>query len=262
MLSAGSRTSPGPDTAPTDAAGAATTSVVVGGLARGMAAAGLALVAVTLLAVGYLHLAGPTAGISWARRTISEYALTDSAWLFNLGVVALAAGSVCILAALVTQRLARPGSAGVLLGLVWSAALLALVVFPKHNWAVGPSTDGQIHRVASLVAFLALPVAVMLLTRRGRGGRRVHRPGWARAGFWLGVASLVWFSPLAGSFLLAPVTGVPWYRAIPLGTVERGLALTEVLAVLAVGLWAMRVARVGVPGHTRPVPPPPAGADR
>ena len=230
-----------------DAAADRARSAVAGGLARSMAGAGLALVVVTLVGIGYLHLAGPTASISWERRTISEYALTDSAWLFNLGVVTLAAGSVCILAALITQRLARPGGAGVVLGVVWSVALLALVWFPKHNWAVGPSTDGQIHRVASLVAFLALPAAVMLLSRRGRGGRRVRRPAWARASFWLGVLSLVWFSPLALAILLAPVTGVPWYRAIPLGLVERGLALSEVLAVLALGIWAFRAARVAAP---------------
>ena len=60
-------------------------------------------------------------------------------------------------------------SLGSLLGVLWAAALLVIVLFPKHNWAVGPSTNGQIHRVASIVAFLCLPVAVMLLTRRRRG---------------------------------------------------------------------------------------------
>ena len=82
-------------------------------------------------------------------------------------------GSLAILPSLVLTGRARRGSLGVALGAVWSAALLLVMIFPKHNWAVGPSTNGQIHRVASIVAFLCLPIAVLLLTRR----RGVPAPG-------------------------------------------------------------------------------------
>lgn len=195
------------------------------------------IVAATL--VGALHVLPETAGISPVRRTISEYALTDSAWAFNLGVVALALGSLAILAAAVQVGLARVRSLGFGLGLAWVFALLVLVVFPKHNWAVGPSTNGQIHRVASLIAFLCLPLAVLLLTRRRAAGPGTA-PRWA---FWLSVTALTWFATLIGAWLLSPITGVPWYRALPIGLVERGLVLCEVAAVVALGVWVVTATR-------------------
>lgn len=205
---------------------------------RLLAIVGIAGTCLAIVLVGALHLVPQTSGISPIDRTISEYALTEVGWAFNLAVVALALGSVAVVAALVDAGLTRAGSAGTLLGGLWAAALLVIVLFPKHNWAVGPSTNGHIHRVASIVAFLSLPVAVMLLTRR-RGAARRDPPRSALAAFWLAVLSLVWFSPLVGAMLLSPVTGVPWYRAVPIGLIERGLVLSEVLAVLALGIWSM-----------------------
>lgn len=189
--------------------------------------------------VGALHVLPQTAEISPVRRTISEYALTDSAWAFNVGVVALALGSLAILVAAVQAGLARARSLGFVLGLAWVVALLVVVVFPKHNWAVGPSTNGQIHRVASLVAFLCLPLAAMLLTRRRVAGSG-SAPRW---GFWLGAASLSWFGTLVGAWLISPITGVPWFRALPIGLVERGLVLCEVAAVVALGVWVITATR-------------------
>jgi len=45
------------------------------------------------------------------------------------------------------------------------------------------------------------------------------------------------------------VTGVRWWRAIPLGAVERTLALVEVVTVLALGWWASRAARLDASGR-------------
>jgi hypothetical protein len=175
-------------------------------------------------------------------RTISEYALTDVGWVFNVGVLALALGSLAVFAAVVRAGLARPASIGVWLGVAWSAALTVIVLFPKHNWAVGPSANGQIHRAASIVAFLCLPVAVLLLTRR-RGVPRRDHPVAARVAWWFGALSLAWFTPIVGALLLAPVTGTPWFRAIPLGLVERGLVMCEVFAILALGIWVLSATR-------------------
>jgi hypothetical protein len=221
--------------------------------ARLFAVLGLGGAALAIVLVGALHLLPGTAQISPVQRTISEYALTDSGWAFNLGVIALAAGSLAVLAALVSAGRAARWSAGTLLGAVWAAALVAIVLFPKHNWSVGPSTNGHIHRVASIVAFLALPLAVLLLTRR-RGTARGDHPRSATAAGWLAVLSLVWFSPLVGALMLAPVTGTPWYRAVPLGLVERGLVMSEVTAVLALGIWALTSTRRTA--HHRPAATP------
>lgn len=210
-------------------------------VARWLAAAGIGGAAAAVALVGGLHLVPETAGISPVRRTISEYALTDAGWVFNLGAVVLALGSLAVLAALVLTGTARHRSIGSLLTGGWVAALLVVVLFPKHNWAVGPSLDGHIHRAASVVAFLCLPLAVLMLTRRRRStaGGRPDQSLAARSAFWLAVISLLWFAPIAGALLQSPVTGTPWWQAIPLGLVERGLVMSEVLAVVALGCWAI-----------------------
>lgn len=218
-----------------------------------LAAVGLLGPLVGAALVGALHVLPATAGISPYSRTISEYALTGNGWAFNLGTVALAVGSLLILIALSRAGLARARSVEFSLGLLWVAALLTVVVFPKHNWAVGPSANGQIHRVASLVAFLCLPLAVLLLTRRRGAGRGLA----ARCGFWLGGVSLAWFTPLVGAWLLGPVTGTPWWRAVPIGLVERGLVLCEVAAVVALGVWVLTAAN---PAATNPAATNPAAS--
>jgi hypothetical protein len=39
---------------------------------------------------------------------------------------------------------------------------------------------------------------------------------------------------------LRPFTGVPWWQLVPLGLVERGLAITAVVTVVVLGRWAAR----------------------
>ncbi len=220
--------------------------------ARMLAAIGLAGTLVSAVVIGSLHLLPQTAGISPVTRTISEYALTDVGWLFTLGVLSLSAGSLAILVASVLAGLARPGSPGILFGMLWSAALLAVVLFPKHNWAVGPSTNGQIHRAASVVAFVCLPVAVLLLTRR----RARPAPGStaARCAAGFAVLSLSWFAVILGAMVLSPRRSTPWWQAIPLGLVERGLLLSEVLAVAFLAVWVLSATR-----RHRPATPAPSG---
>jgi hypothetical protein len=106
------------------------------------------------------------------------------------------------------------------------------VAFPKHNWAVGPSASGTVHRVATLLAFVALPVAVLLIAR----GRDV----WARLARWLAWGSVGWLSVLFGAIAVGVVSGQAWWRIIPLGLVERGIAGFEVAAVIALAVWLIR----------------------
>ncbi|SDO33156.1 Protein of unknown function [Nakamurella panacisegetis] len=197
----------------------------------------LAAITVTVVTFTLLHLLPPTSAISPVHRTISEYALTTSAWAFNLAVVALAGASVATFAGAIMVRQVKPVSGATVGGVLWVAGLLTLVNFPKHNWALGAiSSSGQVHRMASLVAFLALPVAVMALARR-RGG--AHR-ATARLAFWSGAVSLLWFVPILIAIAVAPRA---WWTQIPLGLVERGMALTEVTALVLVTVLVRRSAR-------------------
>jgi hypothetical protein len=195
---------------------------------RATAAAGLVGVALAVVFVGLLHVryAGD---VDPVRRTISEYALRDLGWMFDTGVLALAAGSVAVLIALVRAGLVRWPSFAAVGMLVWAAGMVAVVVFEKTNWAVGPSVGGVIHRYASLVAFLVLPVATLAATR-GRDG-----VAWPR---WLAAAALAWLGAILSGVVLRPISGVPWWQFLPLGIMERGLAVTEVAIVVALAIWA------------------------
>jgi hypothetical protein len=207
------------------------------------ARAGVAAVALALALIGVLHLVGPSARIDPVRRTISEYALVPGGWVFDVAVVGLALGSAGVLAALVAARLTPAWSwPSVLVG-AWCAGLLLVVAFEKTNWSIGPSVSGYVHRYASLVAFLALPLGALLLARRHRRDADA-RPflRWVRLGSWLALAS---FLPIVGAIALRGVIGVPWWRAVPLGLLERGLALAEVLVVAVLGVWALAHARRG-----------------
>jgi len=126
-------------------------------------------------------------------QTISEYVYSSGAWAFDVGVVALAVGSAALLVGLVRRGLVTPISSGSIFLRLWVIGLAGIVAFPKHNWAIGPSGSGTVHRVASLIAFLAAPVAVLVIARR-----RTHRESAAaRAAFWLGSAG--WHSSLCSS---------------------------------------------------------------
>lgn len=205
------------------------------------AAGGIAAAIASVAIIGALHVLPPSSYVDPMRRTISEYALLDDGWIFTLAVLLLAAGSLSILVGLVRARVLAAVSAGALFLLLWTAALVVVVVFEKHNWAVGPSAGGYIHRVASLVGFLSLPIGAV--TVAGRWLRTGPWRVYARWVFGLGVLSLLAFSPIAYAYLTASPTGLPWWQTIPLGGTERLLALCEVAAVLAMGIWTAAAAR-------------------
>jgi hypothetical protein len=200
-------------------------------------ALGLFGVVAAVVLIGVLHVVPPSSQVSALRRTISEYALLEDGWVFNLGVAALALGSLAVIVSLVGRGVMKAVSIPSALIVVWSACLLLIVAFPKNNWAVGPSMGGSIHRVASVVAFVALPLAAIIVGR-------ATRSAWP---LWLGVISLLWFAVILGAVAMQPVTGTRWWLAIPLGAVERGMLFTEVLAVASMAL-------VRVPQPARQVP--------
>lgn len=180
---------------------------------------------------GWLHVLAPSAEMDWMRRTISQYALMPEGWAFDSATLLLAAGSALILAALLRAGVLTTGAVVALA--LWVAGLVGVVWFEKHNWQSGPSISGDVHRVASVVAFLSLPVGALLAA-----GPRLRAGGAAR---WVavgGVVSLVCFLPILWAVGSEPWTGVRWWRAIPLGGVERLLGLAEVVTVLLMAWWA------------------------
>jgi hypothetical protein len=211
---------------------------------RELAAGGIGAAALGAGLVGLLHLITPPARVNPVRRTISEYALLETAWVFNTALLVLAAGSAAVLASLVATGVVRLWSVGGVALTLWTACLPAIVLFPKHNWAVGPSMTGNVHRAFALIGFLSLPAAALAIG----WAQRTH-PRWGSHAYRtviLGWCSLLCFSPLAYAILSQPLTGVRWYRAVPLGAVERALAVSEVIIVIALGWWALSA---GSPGR-------------
>ena len=207
--------------------------------ARAWASGGVLLVVAGVVAVLALHVLAPE--VAPIRRTLSQYALGPWKSTFDAGVLAVAAGSAAVLVALLRTGLVRWRGAAAGLLAAWCACLVVVVAFEKIDWSVGPTPTGYLHRYASLVAFFCLPAAALALGRAWRGDVR-----WARFAAWsrrLGLAALAWLAPILLGFVLRPLTGVPWWQFVPLGLFERGVALTEVAAVLVMGLWAARAAR-------------------
>lgn len=163
--------------------------------------------------------------------TISEYVYTSGGWAFLTGVLALAVGSILLLVGLIRAGVVAPLSPGSMLLSLWVIGLVGVAAFPKHNWEIGPSTSGSIHRMATLLAFVSLPAAVLAIARR-------HRQ--ARPAVWLAYGSLAWLAVLFGAIAVGMVTDLRWYRIIPLGIVERGIVAFEVAAVIALGVWLIR----------------------
>ncbi|MFD9700588.1 DUF998 domain-containing protein [Lentzea sp. NPDC059081] len=202
------------------------------------AAGGSLAVVATVAMVGLLDLTiGPM------RRTISEYALGDYRTVFDVAVLLLAFGSLAILLALVHKGLARWRSAGSVALVLWSVGLLLVVAFPKTNWAMGTNElSGSIHRFGSMVAFVSLPIAIILLARPW-----TRHDVWGRHARWTmasGLVSVVAFMPILYAIAMGMTSGVRWWRVFPLGYIERILLVAEVGAVLVVGLWAIAASRV------------------
>lgn len=193
----------------------------------GAAISVVAILSLDAILGGQSHRPGRTLRMA----TISEYVYTAGGWAFLTGVLALALGSILLLAGLIHAGLVRPLSLGSILMSLWVIGLVGVAAFPKHNWEIGPSTSGSIHRAATLLAFISLPAAVLAIARRYRS---------ARPAIWMAYGSIAWLSVLFGAIAVSMVTDLRWHRIIPLGIVERGIVAFEVAAVIALGIWLIR----------------------
>ncbi|MDL5159925.1 DUF998 domain-containing protein [Actinomycetospora termitidis] len=194
--------------------------------------AGAVVTIAVVAVVGLMHLVEPWSRHDPVRRTISEYAVGPGGWLFDIAVLGLVAATGAVVAALYVRDVVTPTA--LVLFAVWCVGLVLVVVFEKTNWSIGPSVSGYVHRYASLAAFFALPGAGLLVARRHRGER------WAAWVTVFSVVALASFLPIIGAILLNPVLATPWYRAVPLGLIERVLSLAEVAVIVVLGLRAPR----------------------
>lgn len=190
---------------------------------------GLVLGAGIVLALAFIP---PTDQISVMRRTLSEYGLGANKGLFDVGVLLVVAGSTLILASLWRAR--RLPTPSVVFGALWVLGLLCIVVVPKANWAVvaGFSAGGTIHRFASFVAFLCLPFAVLTAARTVFP----HAPRRRFAVRLFACLSLAWFGVILGAIAVGAVDHQRWWLLVPLGLVERAMALTELISIALLAL--------------------------
>jgi len=211
-----------------------------GTLPRVVAVGGLTAVLTTIAMIGALDVRNALRTPTELRRTISQYGLGANAWIFEVAVSLLAAGSLVILAVLVHRGVTRWYSTGAIALSLWSLGLALVVAFPKQDWSLPSSSSGGIHRMASLLAFVSLPIAVLALARPWL--RDSAWGGHARWTFGLGILSVIAFSPLLYAVLVHASGGTAWWRVFPIGYIERILVITEVIAVLTTGLWAIAAA--------------------
>lgn len=153
------------------------------------------------------------------RSTFSEYIYTEAgARLVGVAMLMVGFAALSLVGALVLGPLAGARAASRLVG-VFGVGLVLLAVFPQEPAGVPLTWHGAIHRYVALTAFVALPLAALVLARAGRD--RLLR--------FLAAGSLTTLVVFVATFL--PVTGAREYS----GLVERVLLAADlvILGVLA-----------------------------
>lgn len=197
-------------------------------------AGGVIALAAAALLVLLLQFLPPTDTISPLRRTISEYGLSPNKWIFNLALVLVALGSAVLFALHALRRTMPP--AALFAGAIWIVSLLVIVTFPKTDWSVGPSAGGTVHRIASVIGFIVLPVGMLIAASRAFPAGTAWR--WtARI---LSITSLGWLAVIVTGVVVMLAGGGPWWTFVPLGLVQRLMALNELLAVATLAVPLLR----------------------
>jgi hypothetical protein len=191
-----------------------------------VAAGGIGL-AVVLTVIGHLN---HDPGLNPFSLTISDYALSDRGGPVEVAMLSLGLGSLALLAGMRGLRAPVPGAAAGLLA-VWGVGLICSAIVPTDPIGMPLSPTGQFHRYASVAAFVALPAAAVLLSRRLATDTRWHGLS----------AYLRWLAAASGVGLLALMyVAFPGDRVM-IGLVERVLVGVEVALV---GVLAVRLARL------------------
>jgi uncharacterized protein DUF998 len=189
----------------------------------------------------HLRLSGQVSPI-W--QTLSEYVYgklgsSSAAPLFSVMCLALSLGSVALLAGIAKAH--RPGTTAVCLLLgTWSAGLLVCGLVPVDPDGQARSLAGQVHNIAALTAFVALPTAAFVLTKRGR-----DRCPWEPRRTTirrLATTSFAGIAVVLGGFVLTLVLG-PARQDVTLGLFERLLFSVDVALLLTVVRPLLAVSR-------------------
>lgn len=198
--------------------------------------AGIVVLALGVLVVVAVDVAGAGAPGAIVHLTISQAGLTPLAPVFDTAVLMIAAGCAVVLTVAVGLRRADrlPWRVGAVAGAVAVAGFVLVASFTKQDWSQPTAMSGTIHRLGSLMAFVALPVAVIALARRARVARRLAAAAIVAAA--LGMAS---FLPVVIAIMAVGMSG-GWWLVVPLGLIERTIALSDMAAL---GLLAVLCAR-------------------
>jgi hypothetical protein len=191
--------------------------------------------------MGYVALAGvgsfilATVLLHWLQpeldplnEAVSYYVHGAYGWLLTAGLLGLGIGSM-VLTIGTGRAVDGPGTkTGLWLLAIWSVGVLVGGIFPADppgNWDKPPSIPGLIHGNAALVAFLALPIAGVVLARSFRTDARWQRS--ATLLLTLAIAMVLSLGAFAASIvpvLFSP--GPPWL-----------LGLTERILIGVCVLW-------------------------
>lgn len=167
---------------------------------------------------------------------ISNYALTQDGWLFDIAIVVMALGLAALLCALVTARLVELGSGAFVVMVTCCVCLVMLDVFPDDASGRGVSATGWAHWASAMVAFGGLLVTPVVVGARHRSATGCSRlPGIAR---WLSYFAAAWFALLLGGSVMEQATRLGVWRVG--GLVERMLSLSEVVVAMVLAAWARR----------------------
>lgn len=163
---------------------------------------------------------------------MSDYAVGRYGYLQTIAFAALGLASLALCAALSPpQGSASAWSTGRLLLAIWSMGVLLAAIFPVD--AGEPSGAGQVHGVASGVSFIAVVVAMFVLSTAFG-----HAPRWAS------FSRLS--SKLSGTAALALVVAGPTQRSLAFGVAQRVFVGT-VVAWLIITAFRLRSMPTGAP---------------
>ncbi|MEU8296644.1 DUF998 domain-containing protein [Micromonospora sp. NPDC048909] len=161
----------------------------------------------------------------WAL-TVSDFAVSDRGGVIDVAMVLLALATAVLLPGL-RRTGPRSPAAELLLG-AWVAGLVLAALVPTNEPGTPMTTAAYLHRYASVVAFLALPVAGWLLARRA------HLAPVAGVLRGLVLTSLV----LAAAMIWSAYPG----DRLLIGLAERLLILAEVAVLTTIALTLSRAA--------------------